>query len=124
MRLDMRLAVAAMALSALAGIGVLAADSAKPKYTVEEVMEKAHDRSTGLLGKVIDGKATEKDKKDLVEMYVSLAQFKPSRGEAASWKKKTEALVAAAKDTVAGKEGATKKLKAASSCSGCHKDHK
>ena len=114
----------AAALVALVGIGAFASEDKKPKYTIEEVMEKAHDKDTGLLGKVMVSKATETEKKDLVEMYVSLTQLKPPRGEAASWKKKTDALLAAAKDTVAGKEGAVKKLKAASNCTGCHKEHK
>src|SRR5687768_1693690 len=67
----------------------------KPKYTIKEVMKAAH--KGGLLAKVREGKASDEEKKQLVEMYEALAASKPPKGEEAGWKQKTSALVEAAK---------------------------
>lgn len=99
-----------------------AADAAKPKYTIKEVMKKAH--KDGLLKKVAGGQGTKEDAKELLELYESLGPNKPSKGDADSWKSKTTALVDAAKEVVDGKEGAAKRLEAAANCAECHKVHK
>ena len=44
------------------------------------------------------GEASAEEKKQLVELYEALAANKPPKGDEASWKEKTAALVAAAKD--------------------------
>jgi mono/diheme cytochrome c family protein len=73
---------------------------------------------------VADGKATAEEKKQLVEFYVALAANKPPKGDEASWKEKTAALLAAAKDAEAGKEGAGAALTKAVNCMACHSAHK
>lgn len=98
------------------------AEDAKPKYTIKEVMKSAH--KGGLMKKVADGKATAEEKTQLVEFYVALAANKPPKGEAASWKEKTDALIAAAKDAEAGKDGAGAALSKAANCMACHSVHK
>jgi hypothetical protein len=98
------------------------AEDAKPKHTIKEVMKAAH--KSKLNEKVADGKASDAEKKELVELYVALAANKPPKGEAADWKTKTDALVAAAKDAEAGKEGAGAALKKAYNCGACHSAHK
>jgi mono/diheme cytochrome c family protein len=98
------------------------AEDAKPKYTIKEVMKSAH--KAGLPKKVADGKATAEEKKQLVEFYVALAANKPPKGDEASWKEKTAALLAAAKDAEAGKEGAGAALTKAVNCMACHSAHK
>ncbi|MCI0356926.1 MAG: hypothetical protein L0211_00380 [Planctomycetaceae bacterium] len=98
------------------------AEDAKPKYTIKEVMKSAHKAK--LHEKVADGKATDAEKKQLVEFYTALAANKPPKGDEASWKEKTAALLAAAKDAEAGKEGAGAALKKAYNCAACHGAHK
>ena len=74
--------------------------------------------------KVAKGEANEEEKKKLAGLFAALHEAKPPKGEAASWDAKTKALVDAANDVLAGKEGAADKLKAAANCMECHKAHK
>lgn len=116
---------AVLATGLAAGLGVFgAAEDAKPKYSIEEVMEKAHQGKPSLFKQVVSGKADADKKKMLLEYYEALSQNKPEKGELADWKKRTGALVKAAKDVVADKEGATKELAKAANCKGCHQLHK
>ncbi len=94
----------------------------KPKYTIKEVMKKAH--KDGLLKKVASGKADEAEKKELAELYTALGKNKPPKGEGKEWDEKTEALIKAAKAMVEGKAGADKDLMKASNCMNCHSAHK
>jgi hypothetical protein len=117
--------MAVLATGLAAGLGVFgAADDAKPKYTIEEVMEKAHQGKPSLFKQVVSGKADADQKKQLLELYAELAKNKPEKGELADWKKRTSSMVKAAKDVVANKEGADKELAKAVNCKGCHQLHK
>jgi hypothetical protein len=102
----------------------LAAREDKPKYTIEEVMEKAHKGKQSLLAKTVSGSASKEEKETLLAMYQALAQNKPPQGDAKSWKTKTDALVSAAKAVIANENGAPMKLKMAANCAACHKVHK
>jgi hypothetical protein len=115
--------VGATVLGLLAGAGVYqAAEAKKPKYTIKQVMENAHKE--GLLKKIVEGKADKDEKKELLEYYQALAANKPPKGELKDWKKRTKAMVAAAKAVVAGKKGAEKKLGATVVCADCHSLHR
>lgn len=92
------------------------------KVAIKEVMKVA--MKGGLTKKVASGKATEEEKKKLAGLFAALHENKPPKGEEESWKQKTEALVNAANDVLAGKEGAGEKLQAAADCMACHKAHK
>ncbi len=96
---------------ALLGFGLLIggneAGDAKPKYTIKQVMAKA-----------MKGKGYQKLEKDeQIDLFVALAANMPPMGDAASWKAKTDALVAAAKD------GDIAKVNAAANCGACHGAH-
>lgn len=95
-----------------------------PKYTIEEVMKKAHHRTTGLLRIVLSGTATGAQKAELLELYEALAENKPSKGDQADWAKRTALLVDAARAAVDGNTGAGEMLSRASSCKSCHSAHK
>jgi len=111
------------ALAMLAGVGTSAVGDGK--YTIKEIMAKAHKGGNkSLISKAASGMAEKKDVENLLEMYQELAKNKPPQGEAASWKSKTDALVSAAKELKEGKEGAGKKLQKAANCMGCHSVHK
>ena len=96
----------------------------KAKHTIPEVMKKAHAGKGALMKKVAAGDASADEKKELVELYTSLGKNEPPKGEASDWKKKTDALLTAAKKAVDGDEAAAKSLTKLANCMACHKAHK
>lgn len=125
MRPGLRFGAAALLAVAFAGMTVLGAADDKPKYTIETIMGKAHgENNDKLLKKVISGKASAAEKKELLELYTELAKNKPPKGDAKGWKQKNDALVSAAKDAVAGKKEADRGLEKAADCMACHDAHK
>lgn len=99
-------------------------DAAKAKkVSIKDVM-KAHKGKPSLLVKVRSGKASDADKKKLLELYTALTKTKPPKGDAAAWKKRTGALMLAAKAVVEGKKIGVKLLAKASNCKACHTAHK
>ncbi len=96
----------------------------EPKYTIKEVMKKAHAGKDALLKKVQSGDASKEEMKELLVMYQSLEVNKPPKGEEADWKKKTKALVAAANAAIDKKKDASDLLKKATNCKECHDQHK
>lgn len=103
-------------------VSLFAAEDEKPKYAIKDVMKTC--MKGGLCGKVAKGEANDEEKAKLVEYFTALCANKPPKGDAESWKAKTEALLAAAKEAAEGKEGAADKLKAAAKCADCHSAHK
>ena len=121
--------MAVLAMGLVAGLGLFqAADTDKPKYTIEEVMEKAHKGGKkSLLGKVASGAADDAQKKQLLEYYEEMAKNpapKSDKGSAADWKKRAGALVAATKGVIADKPGAGGGLNKAANCKACHSIYK
>jgi hypothetical protein len=94
----------------------------KAKFTIPEVMARAHKE--GLMKKVAAGKASDAEKEELVGHYVALNNNEPPKGDAAAWKKRTGALVEAAKKAAKGDEAAAKSLPKLANCAECHKLHK
>ena len=89
----------------------------KDKVTIKQVMQKCMAKG-GLCGKVAGGEANAEEKKQLVEYFTALSKLTPPKGEEASWKEKTSALLDAAKKD----DGAA--LKKAANCQACHSEHK
>lgn len=95
------------------------------KYTVKEVMKQAHGGGqNSLLNRVKNGKASDADKDKLVELYSSMPDTKPKKGDAAEYKKLGEAMMEAAKAAKAGDTGWKDKLNKAANCKACHDAHK
>jgi len=115
--------VAIPAVLALAVLAVGATTSQDAPKSTKDVMAM-HKGDDSLLKKITGGKGTDDDHKKLLAGYEFLATQKPSKGDEASWKAKTGALVSAAKDLVDKKAGAADALKKASDCKGCHSVHK
>jgi hypothetical protein len=99
-------------------------DKDKPKYTIKQVMKKAHAGKDALLKKVQAGDASKEEMKELLAMYKALEVNKPPRGDDADWKKRTKALVDGANAAVENKKDASDLLKKAADCKGCHDLHK
>jgi hypothetical protein len=115
--------LAGVAVGALAGLGVFRAADTEVK-DIETIMEKAHKGDPPLFKQVITGKASKEEQKELLALYIDLGKNKPPKGSAASWKKRTDALVDATKAVIAEKPDAGKALAAAAQCQACHKEHK
>lgn len=101
-----------------------AEEKKKPKHTIKQVMKEGLKGKEALNSKVLSGKATDKEKLALLDMFVSLVEAKPPKGDNASWQKFAGTAALAAAKVAVGREGATKELKAATNCAKCHKVHK
>jgi hypothetical protein len=91
----------------------------KAKYTIKEVMAEAH--KSGLLKKVNAGTAEKEDREKLAELYKSLVQSTPPKGDQEAWKKTTTEMHKLAVLAIADPE-AGKKLKV--NCGACHSKFK
>ena len=108
-------------------IGVSVAEEKKP-LAIKEIMKKAHQPPAKgedpLCKKVVTGKASDAEAKELLAYYEDLAKNKPPMGDADDWKKRTSALVSSVKLVVDKKDGATDAYKKALDCMGCHEMHR
>ncbi len=102
---------------------MLAAETAA-KLEISDVMKQAHKTPKQLLKKVARGSATQAEKEELVKLYKVLAERKPPKGDAESWKAKTTLLVKAAEAALKGQDDAGEQLFRAANCMACHRDHK
>jgi cytochrome c556 len=111
-----------LALSPIVALFARAED--KPKYTVKEVMKALHKGDDAIAKKVAKGEGMHEDYMKLVQYYTALPLNEPPKGDAASWKAKTTALLDAAKALHEGKPGALDQYKQAVNCKACHSVHK
>jgi hypothetical protein len=133
-----RLAFVAVVLVPFGLTGLLAAarpDEKPPERPnglseINWIMKRAHltpqNRGThnNLDNKVLDGKATEAEKKELLELYTALAKAKPPAGKLDDWKNRTEELVNALKAVDDGKANAKERFVRARDCKSCHAAHR
>lgn len=127
MRLPLRAKVftmAALCLGSAMPFALAADEAAKPKHTIKEVMKIAHGKESTLLKNVLAGKGTMEEKHQLLDLYISMVESKPSKGEMESWHKLAGAAAVAAAKVVVGREGAVEELKIATDCKACHTPHK
>ena len=125
MRILRYVAPGALLLGLAAGlVSVRAADEA-PKFTIKQVMDMAHKGKDSLYNRITKTTtATDDDKKKLVELYTALAADHPKMNDDKDWTDRTTAMVAAAQDVAAGKDGGVDALKKAAACGDCHDLHK
>jgi hypothetical protein len=103
-------------------VGSDAGEKKEPKHTIKEVMKEAH--KGGLMKKVATGKASDEEKKELVELYTSLSQNKPPMGDETEWKEQTTKMLKAAKAAAQGDNKAAMALLKIVNCGACHKKFK
>jgi hypothetical protein len=119
--------VALLSLALILGVGDAGEKGKKPKYTIKEIMNKAHDEG-GLLEKLGEGMATAKEKKELFELYVALHENAPPKGDKTKWAKVTQSIVDAAKAVADSKDekdqSPVKALVKLVNCKNCHADFK
>ena len=76
------------------------------------------------LKKVLGGEASQEDKTKLLDLYISMLEGKPKKGDEGSWQRLSGAAALAAAKVAVGREGALDELKKASNCKACHSVHK
>ena len=114
MKLRLNKTTVGIALAALA-TAVYAAES-----KIGSIMKDNFKGDSSTFKMVATGKGTDADAQKLLDAVKELPACKPSKGDAAAWKTKTEALVQAAADVVAKKPGAGAALQKAGNCKDCH----
>ncbi len=105
-------------------LGLASLSLAAPKHDMETIMKKGMKGKESLLAKVTGGSGSKEDLALLQEYIHALAEHKPEKGDAASWKSKTSMLVKAVDAAAKGNRKALPVLKKAADCKACHKVHK
>ena len=122
------LTVVALSLTYTAVVRAQGAAEAKPKYTIKEVMKQSHtppkQGEKPLVQLVLAGDATPEQKQKLLDLYISLAENEPPKGDKEAWAKKTAPVILGAAMIVVGRENGADVLKKATVCASCHKDFK
>jgi len=121
-----------IAVSLLLYFGVFCSPAADkdPPIGINQIMVQAHlkpqNRGTrnNLDNKVIDGKATAEEQKELLRLYELLANSKPPKGDLGAWKKRTTEMVDSVRAVIRGDEKAADRLTKARDCKACHSLHR
>ncbi|MCY2984688.1 MAG: hypothetical protein NTY15_13780 [Planctomycetota bacterium] len=122
-----RLFVGSLVAAAVCTGGVFAVNNSAPKAspkTVKEVMKIAHDKEAGILKKILSGGASDAEKKQLLDLYIDMAEGEPKKGDKAEWKIAASAAALSAGKVVLGREGAIEELTKTSDCKACHSKFK
>jgi hypothetical protein len=99
-----------------------AADSSTANF-----MKKYHKAPKGtdpVCKKAGKGEASKEELQALLTGYQAMAKEQPPKGDAASWKEKTMALVTSTQGLIKGDAAAPKAYGAAVNCKACHDVHK
>lgn len=107
-------------------VGLVAVFAATVVYAAESkigsIMKDNFKGDSSTFKSVSTGKGSDADAAKLLAAVKQLPECKPSKGDPAAWKTKTEALVKAAEDVVAKKPNAASELAKAGNCKSCHTD--
>jgi hypothetical protein len=111
-------------LLAAGSVAILGAVPAtNPTMSIHAIMDNAFDGDDSLVARAAEGKATEAERKLLLDYARALAAKRAPSADVVDWKTRTEAIVAAAQDLVDGKPGAVEAVKKATDCAACHDIH-
>jgi cytochrome c556 len=91
-----------------------------PKYSVQTIMKAVFKGEDSVNKRILKGKASKEDLDKLVEYVSVLPQNDPPQGDPDGWKKKTTALLTAAKALQAGGGDALAQYTKAANCQACH----
>ena len=117
-------ALAVLVLAVSCGWYAARADEESRNVIIAAMRRVFSGQDPPLIQRVAAGDANETEKQRLLKVLTGLADTTADRGSAESWKAKTAALLSAAQDVVAGKEGAGARLQSAANCRACHSAHR
>lgn len=98
--------------------------SAFADEVITEAMKKHHKPDDALCKKVNAGTASDAEVAEMLKIYENMAAAKPKKGDDASWKEKTAAVIAALKKLQAKDAVGPEAFKTATNCKACHTVHK
>jgi cytochrome c556 len=96
----------------------------KEDSTISKTMKAHFKGDTSDIKKAAKGELSKDEVAKLVTAVKALSSEKPPEGDAADYKKKNDALVAALEKLASGAEGAGAAVKEAANCKACHEAHK
>jgi hypothetical protein len=108
----------------LAGVSIASAEKGEHHEAFEKIMKEGFKGKTSIVAKATEGTASAAEIKTLQGMLKDLAGLKPPKGEMASWKEKTAALIKAGNLVAKGDKSGGAALKKAANCKACHSVHK
>lgn len=122
----MKLVLTVVLLASLGlGLGAPGLENANSEATtdeapsVSEIMKTLHKKDK-LHAAVSSGKASDEQKVQLLDLYLHMADTKPSNGQTEKWAAEVQPIVHAAAKVVVGREGAADEYKKAVNCKSCH----
>ena len=111
---------AVLILTVVMGFLISARADDDPKYSVQAIMKAVFKGEDSVNKRILKGNATKEDLDKLVEYVSALPQNDPPQGDPDGWKKKTTALLTAAKALQAGGNEALAQYTKAVNCQACH----
>ena len=114
----------ALAIGAGSALKSFAAEEKKKETDIGKVMKRHFKGDTSDMKKAVKGELNKDQTAALLAAVKTLGPMKPSKGEDASWKEKTGALVTALEKLEKGQADAGAGVKKAANCKSCHNAHK
>ena len=113
-----------LSLSAGLAFRAVAEGDKKEEPLIGQVMKDHFKGDTSDIKKATKGELSKDEATKLLAALKSLSPAKPSKGDEASWKEKTAALVLAGEKLEKGDADAGAAVKAAANCKACHDVHR
>ncbi|MES2466830.1 MAG: hypothetical protein V4675_05985 [Verrucomicrobiota bacterium] len=113
-----------LSLSAGLAFRAVAEGDKKEESPIGQVMKDHFKGDTSDIKKATKGELSKDEATKLLAALKSLSPAKPSKGDEASWKEKTAALVLAGEKLEKGDADAGVAVKAAANCKSCHDVHR
>lgn len=113
--------------AAFLGAALVLPARAEDDDPIAKFMKATHGAPKGVDSvskKAVKGIASPAEIQKLIAGYKMMAKQKPEKGDLASWKEKTAALIKTSEALVNGDEAARKAYEQAVNCKACHSQHK
>jgi hypothetical protein len=116
-----------LSVTALVGVASILPARAESEDSIKGFMKSCHKAPKGvdpICKKAVQGTASPEEIKRLIAGYKMMAKEKPEKGDLASWKEKTAALVKTSSALLKNTDEARAAYKQAVDCKACHSVHK
>jgi hypothetical protein len=105
--------------------GPAASEAEAPKQmTIADIMRSIHEGKSSKAVLAPQGKLSDDDLNQMLELYVLMAAMTPPQGDKAHFQSLTQTLIASTKGLLAKTPGADEEFKQAVDCRSCHSQHR